>query len=135
MNTVIYDTHTDKCNHHNFLDTHVDFSMERSEPEGMIETTHVSMLVTLGLLYMEFADAIREGDEGCILCCWHYFLVVFKVAGRKNYSIEAFHLLSQHNFIFSDCMHMQLLWCVPAQRYLKALIWKQTLLSSLVIIL
>ena len=99
----------------NVLDTHVDFSMgdeRRSEQED--DKDHVCEyardVLTLGLLYMEFADAIREGDGGRILRCWRYFLLLFKVTGRKNYSIEAFNLLSQHNFIFSERMRMQLLW-------------------------
>ena len=107
--------HTRSAAVNNALDTHVDFLMNdegRSEPED--DKDHVCEyardVLTLGLLYMEFADAIREGDGGRILRCWRYFLVVFKVAGRKNYSIEAFNLLSQHNFIFSERMHMQLLW-------------------------
>ena len=28
--------------------------------------------LSLGLLYMEFADTIREGDGSCILRCWRY---------------------------------------------------------------
>lgn len=41
-------------------------------------------LVTLCLLYSEFKDAIKEGDGIRIMRVWKYFLLVFKVAGRKT---------------------------------------------------
>ena len=37
--------------------------------------------LTLGLLYMEFVDAVREGDGERILRCWRYFLLLFKATG------------------------------------------------------
>lgn len=64
----------------------------------------------MGLLYMEFTDAIREGDGDRILRCWRYFLLVFKATGRTHYSVEAFNLLAQYDFLFSERMRMQLIW-------------------------
>lgn len=54
-------------------------------------------------------DAIREGDGKRILRCWIFFLPIFKVSNRSNYSIEAFIVLAQHDFLFSERMK-QLLW-------------------------
>lgn len=50
-------------------------------------------VLSLGLLFVEFKDAIREGDGEQIIRCWRYFLLLFKSADRKNYSVEAFNLL------------------------------------------
>ena len=35
-------------------------------------------VLSLGLLFMEFKDAIREGDGERIIRCWRYFLPLFK---------------------------------------------------------
>lgn len=66
--------------------------------------------LSLGLLYMEFADAIREGDGSRILRCWRYLFLIFRASRRTNYTIEAFTLLAQERFIFSPRMALQLKW-------------------------
>ncbi len=67
-------------------------------------------MISLGLLLMEFTDAIREGDGTRIIRCWRYFLLLFKASDRKNYAIEAFTLLAQHKYLFSPRMAKQLQW-------------------------
>ena len=67
-------------------------------------------VLTLGLLIKEFNDSVREGDGNRIIRCWRYFLLLFKANGRTNYSIEAFNLLAQHDFLLSPRMAMQLTW-------------------------
>ena len=47
---------------------------------------YTAKLVSLGILYMEFCDAIKEGDGERILQCWKFLLPIFKNAGRKSYS-------------------------------------------------
>ena len=66
--------------------------------------------MSLGLLYLEFTDAIREGDGSRVLRCWQYFLLVFKATNHPNYAIEAFTLLVQEKFILSPWMALQLKW-------------------------
>jgi len=66
--------------------------------------------MSLGLLLMEFNDAVREGDGTRILRCWRYFLLLFKASGRTNYSVEAFTLLAQYEYMLSPRMAMQLKW-------------------------
>lgn len=66
--------------------------------------------LTLGLLLAEFVDAIHEGDGSRIIRCWRFFLLLFKATNRVNYSIEAFTLLCQHQFLFSEQMKKQLEW-------------------------
>lgn len=41
-------------------------------------------LLSIGCLYLEFADAIREGDGLRVLRCWRYLLPIFKSSGRKT---------------------------------------------------
>jgi len=41
-------------------------------------------VISLGLLLMEFNDAIREGDGTRILRCWKFFLLLFKALERKK---------------------------------------------------
>ena len=50
-------------------------------------------ILTLGLLWYGFKDAIREGDGDRVMRYWRYFLLLFKACGRKNYSCEAAKLL------------------------------------------
>lgn len=97
------------------LDKFVDLSYNENKPTTPPkDEDHVHAyacnLLSSGLLLMEFVDAIREGDGSRIIRCWKYFLLHFKEANRKNYSIEAFHLLAQYHFLLSPRMAMQLMW-------------------------
>ncbi len=69
-------------------------------PDSNPDTDHVQVyakeVMSLGLLLMEFVDAIREGDGLCILRCWRFFLPIFKSSNR---TIEAFTLLEQYEFL------------------------------------
>ena len=67
-------------------------------------------LMTLGLLYLEFCDGIREGDGTRILRCWRFLLLVFKAKNKRKYAIQAATLLMQRHFLFTDRMKHQLLW-------------------------
>ena len=68
------------------------------------------LVISLGLLYFEFCDAIKEGDGIRVLRCWRYMLLLFKCTDRVNYSIEAFTMLAQYHFLFSQRQAHQLLW-------------------------
>ena len=52
-------------------------------------------VLSLGLLYMEFRDAIKEGDGNRVMNCWKYFMLIFKKTGHRNYAIESFNTLAQ----------------------------------------
>ena len=67
-------------------------------------------LLSLGLLVVEFEDAIKEGDGDRVQRCWKFLLLIFKSAKRKNYAIEAFHFLIQSKVLFSPRLREQLLW-------------------------
>lgn len=78
------------------------------------ETDHVKEygkeLLSLGLLYIEYCDAIHEGDGLRILRCWKYMLLIFKAHNKRKYAIQASTLLFQYYVIFSERMKHQLLW-------------------------
>ena len=67
-------------------------------------------VLTLGLLYMEYRDAIKEGYGLRIISCWRYMLLLFKMTNKRKYSIQASILLLQYEFIFTERMRNQLLW-------------------------
>ena len=52
-------------------------------------------ILTLGLIWNGFKDAIREGNENRdrVRQYWRYFLLLFKACGRKSYSCEVAKLL------------------------------------------
>lgn len=52
-------------------------------------------VISLGLLYLNFKDAVREGDGERVLLTWKYFLVMFRATGHRNYAMEALTLLTQ----------------------------------------
>ena len=64
---------------------------------------------TLGLLYMEFHDAIK-GDGLRILRCWKYMLLLFKASQSKNNAITAFNCFCQYYYYLSPQMALQVLY-------------------------
>ena len=66
-------------------------------------------VVSLGLLFLDFRDAIKEGDGERIMLCWKYFLPLFKCTNRRNYAIEAFHTLASRKLLPHKLAH-QLVW-------------------------
>ena len=85
-------------------------SSKTSDKGSDLVLEYASETLTLGLFLMEFVDAIREGDGDRIIRCWRFFMLLFKASNRTNYSIEAFTLLCQFHFIFSERMKQQLVW-------------------------
>ena len=81
---------------------------KRKEVDGVYE--YACEMLTLGLLWLEFTDCIREGDGDRILRCWRYMMVLFKATNHKNYAIEAFTLLTHEKFLQSPRVAQQLKW-------------------------
>ena len=73
-------------------------------------SSYAIQLLRIGALYMEFADAIREGDRERVFRCWRYFLPIFQASHSTNYSCEALLFLYQHLFDFSPRLSNQLIW-------------------------
>lgn len=83
--------------------------MKRNEEEDNV-MAYGKEVMTLGLLYMEYCDSIKEGDGLRIIRCWRYMLLLFKMTNKRKYSIQASTLLLQYHFIFTERMRNQLLW-------------------------
>jgi len=66
-------------------------------------------VLTLGLLWSGFNDAIKEGDGDKMITYWRFLLLVFKSGGCKNYSGEAVNLFSRLH-ILSPRLVAQLKW-------------------------
>lgn len=67
-------------------------------------------VLSLGLLYLEYKDAIKEGDGLRVLRCWKYLQLIFTASQRKNYAIEAFNLICQYIYYLSPQLAQQLLY-------------------------
>ena len=67
-------------------------------------------LLSLGMLYLELLDGIREGDGFRILRCWRYLLLVFKATNKRKYAVQAATLILQYEVIFTERMRNQLIW-------------------------
>ena len=67
-------------------------------------------MLTLGLLFFEFKDAIRCGDGERVLLCWKFFLPIFKAARRSNYAIEAITYLAEACVLLPPRLREQLKW-------------------------
>ena len=50
-------------------------------------------VISPGLLYLDYKDAMREGDGERVLCLYKYLMLIWKATGHKNYAIEPFTLL------------------------------------------
>lgn len=75
-----------------------------------MESIYVYELLSLGLLWHGFHDAIREGDGKRVLRYWKFMLVEFKLTIHRNYAKEAVNLLLQYNYILSEREKAQLPW-------------------------
>ena len=80
---------------------------EKSKDKVFLYNTQ---LMSIGLFFVEYSDAIKEGDGSRVLRCWRYLVPIYKSSGRKNYSIEAFNLLCQHHHGLPPKQAAQLIW-------------------------
>lgn len=69
-------------------------------------------LLEYGMLFLNFSDAISEGDGLRILRCWKFFLMFLKVDGAssRKYALEGLHLISQVYAILSPRDAHRLIW-------------------------
>ncbi len=67
-------------------------------------------LLGFGCFYLEFSDAIKEGDGKRVLRCWRYLLPLFKSSGRTNYSVEVLNMLCQYQYKLTPHQAQELIW-------------------------
>ena len=71
---------------------------------------YASEVLSLGLIWHGFHDAIKEGDGERILNYWKFLLVIFKSTNHHNYAKEATNFLIQYYYRLSERQRTQLLW-------------------------
>ena len=91
----------------NFVD--LSFCQQVVSPKDHVHA-YACEVLSLGLVLIEFNDAVREGDGTRIIRCWRYFLLLFKANRHTNYAVEAFNLLIQFYFILPHRLARQLVW-------------------------
>ena len=64
----------------------------------------------MGLMYLEFKDAVREGDGDRVLQCWKFLFLFFRVSGHTNYTLEALNLLSHYYYLLPPGYAEQMKW-------------------------
>ena len=76
----------------NTVDLSTTFSNDIDDtPSIMIDhiMEYACEVVSLGLLFLNYRDAIKEGDGEWVILCWKYMLLIFKATNRSNYAVEA----------------------------------------------
>ena len=76
-------------------------------PDGVL--CYTREVITYGLLYTEFEDAIKEGDGLRIVRCWRFFLPIFKASNRTKYALEAATLLINLH-VLPQRLTQQIIW-------------------------
>ncbi len=84
-----------------------------AKPTDLVKE-YSKQVTSLGTFYLQYADAIQEGDGERVLRCWRYLLLIFKSSGRKNYSIEALRMLNQYYHESTPRQSAQLIWAVSS---------------------
>ena len=64
-------------------------------------------LLSLGNFYLEYVDAIKEGDGQTVLRCWKH---ISQSSGHTNYSIEVMNILCQCKFKLAPRQSAELLY-------------------------
>lgn len=68
-------------------------------------------LLQYGLLYLNFRDAVSEGDGSRIVRSWKFFLIYFWLSGNKSkYALEALYLLFQVQSLLTPRQAHRLMW-------------------------
>ena len=68
-------------------------------------------VISFGLLYLNFKDAVREGDGERVIRMWKYLLLIFRATAHTNYAMEALTLLLQSCIILPPNLAEQVKWC------------------------
>ena len=66
--------------------------------------------ISLGLLFLDFKDSVREGDGDRLLSLRKFCMPIWKAMGHKNYAAETFTLLSQYHLTLPSNLAEQLKW-------------------------
>ena len=84
-------------------------SSRETAPDGVFE--YACAVLNDGLNFLEFRDAIHEGDGERIIRCWKVMLLYFFHGKRTKYTLEAIHLQAAVSACVSPCLREELIWC------------------------
>lgn len=84
----------------------------KSKPKRDDMFNYQSAFLEIGLLVMNFYDAISEGDGLRVVCCWKFMLLYLKEDGSssRKYALEALYLQCQVNALLSPRAAHRLVW-------------------------
>ena len=95
------------------LTKYVDLSFPKTSKKNQNQdhvVEYAKETLTMGLLYLEFKDAVREGDGDRVLRCWKYMFLYFRATGHTNYCLEALNLQSHYYYLLPPRYAEQLKW-------------------------
>ena len=93
------------------VDQFISFSFNENGKIHKDKVYNYSMhLLCLGSFYLEYVDAIKEGDGQRVLRCWKYLLPIFRSSGLPNYSFEVMNMLCQCKFKLTPRQSAELLY-------------------------
>ncbi len=99
-----------KCVVNSYVNMETVFKESDKATEPGTSYDYTCEVTSLGLLFLGFKDAIREGDGDRVLCVWKYLMLIWKATGHKNYSIEAFTIVTQYHLLLPKNLAAQLKW-------------------------
>ena len=92
------------------VDEYVHLSYPSHKPQNPDHVQEYTKdMLTMGLFYMEFQDAIREGDGLRVFRCWKFLMLFYRASGHTNYAMEALHLLCQYKYLLPERLAEQLI--------------------------
>lgn len=71
-----------------YVDLHVQFNQNRKPQCTGTALAYTKEVISLGLLYFKFQDAITENDGPRIFNVYKFLLPLFEASNRNNYLIE-----------------------------------------------
>ena len=93
-----------------YVDLNVQFNQNSKTKCTGTALAYTKEVISLGLLYFNFQDAVNENDGLRIFNVYKFLLPLFKASNRNNYSIKILNFLVQHKFLLSPCLAEQLMW-------------------------
>ena len=78
---------------------------QKPHQDGVLQ--YAQDLLSVGMLYLEYQDGVKEGDGERVMRCLKYLLPLFKVSGKKKYSIE---VLQTFNVAFGYAQTSVYVW-------------------------
>lgn len=86
----------------NWDEVETKLSAELTSRSRNIHRENALIIISCGLLYLDFRDACRKGYSGRIEKCIEMFAILFQGTNFKNYAAEMIHLIACLKHIWKD---------------------------------